>query len=95
MHGEDAGMSMSVSRILVVGEAVKQIRHHPHHGLQKAYFVAGFSTKDTKALPLHLLVPLALQLDSVLPCEIRLVPMIRGQGRGRVERRRLERRMYR
>ena len=73
--------------VFVVGEPVKQVQHDLKHGLEKAYFVTRHATKDTKSLHLHLLRPLLLELNAILPCRVRLVPVIRRQaGKRRVGR---------
>lgn len=68
---------LPASRVLVVGAAVKEIRDHLQHRLEKAYFVAWHSTEDAKAVHLHSALPLLLNSEAVLPGKVRLVPVAR------------------
>ena len=77
------GMEGKPSWIIKVIITIKEVRDHLHHGLKKAYFVAWLAAKDTKLVVLHCLRPLLLKSKSILPCEIRLVPVVCGDIRDR------------
>ena len=76
-----------MSRVFIVGVAIEKIHNDLQHRLEKAYFFAWFTTEIAKSLCFHRILSLLLELKSVLPCAICLVPVIRRYVRiGKIER---------
>jgi hypothetical protein len=63
-----------ISKVII---PVEEVRNHLHHGLEKAVLVAWLSAEDAELVRLYCLRSLLLELKSVLPCEILLVPVVR------------------
>lgn len=57
-----------MSRILVVGHAVKEIRNDPQHRLKKTNFIASLPAKEAQTLGLQDALPLLLVSETGLPC---------------------------
>lgn len=58
----------ATSGVFVVGVSVEEICDDPQHGLEKAYFVAGFAAKDSKLQLLSFQCLFLFIAESGLPC---------------------------
>jgi len=70
-----------LSRVDVVRKTIEEVRDNLQHRFKKAYFVTGLASE--KAKPLSLQSVLLLLVEAVLPCGIRLMPVIRRSARER------------
>ena len=62
-----------ISKVII---PVEEVCDYLHHGLEQAVFVAWLSAENSELVRLHCLRSLLLDLKSVLPCEVSLVPMV-------------------
>jgi hypothetical protein len=73
------GMKEKPSWISKVIITIEQVRDHLHHRLEEAHFVAWHAAKDAKLVRLYSLRSLLLEMKSVLPCKVCLLPVLGGK----------------